>query len=194
MQQGSTICAARGNYSSWEHRRHYVEFSHLLQSNEAFLVAWISVSPDMPRCLKCLITTAGIFQLHSLLPQSCSCPVWWLWLIILFLIVFVFCRSVSFPNSFATSAEDWLLLGRRLHRTEPSWKVRWKAFEKSWGHFSSRWHHSKSKSISGQRLDHQRWRQICEPVTSDDTLLHQAKNSYITSTWNAFELHQAENL
>ena len=60
MQQGSTVCAARGNYSSWEHRRHYVEFSHLLQSNEAFLVAWISVSPDMPQCLKCLITTAGI--------------------------------------------------------------------------------------------------------------------------------------
>lgn len=145
MQQGSTVCAARGNYSSWEHRRHYVEFSHLLQSNEAFLVAWVSVSPDMPQCLKCLITTAGIFQLHSLSPQSCSCPVWWLWLINLFLIVFVFCRPVSFPNSFPTSAADWLLLGRRLHRTEPSWKVRWrwKAFEKSWSHFSSRWHHSK---------------------------------------------------
>ena len=65
MQQGSTVCAARGNYSSWEHRRHYVEFSHLLQSNEAFLVAWVSVSPDMPQCLKCLMTAAGIFQLNS---------------------------------------------------------------------------------------------------------------------------------
>ena len=56
---------------------------------------------------------------------------WWLWLINLFLIVFVFCRPVSFPNSFATSAADWLLLGRRLHRTEPSWKV--KGFSKKAG-------------------------------------------------------------
>ena len=196
MQQGSTVCAARGNYSSWEHRRHYVEFSHLLQSNEAFLVAWISVSPDLPQCLKCLMTAAGIFQLNSFFTSIMLMP---------YVMVMVdqpvsdcFCilQTCLLPQQLRHLCRGLITLGTTPSpdRTQLEGKVKVKGFWEKLESFQFKMATLKNgKSISGQRLDHQRWRQICEPVTSDDTLLHQAKNLYISSTWNTLELHQAKN-
>ena len=200
MQQGSTVCAARGNYSSWEHRRHYVEFSHLLQSNEAFLVAWVSVSPDMPQCLKCLMTAAGIFQLNSFFTSSMLMP--YVMVMVDHPVSDCFCilQTCLLPQQLRHLCRELITLGTTPSpdRTQLEGKVKVKGFWEKLESFQFKMAPFKNgKSISGQRLDHQRWRQICEPVTSDDTLLHQAKNSYITSawnTWNSFELHQAENL
>ena len=146
MQQGSTVWLARGNYSSWEHRRHYVEFSHLLQSNEAFFVAWVSVSPDMPQCLKCLMTAAGIFQLNSFFTSIMLMP---------YVMVMVdqpvsdcFCilQTCLLPQQLRHLCRGLITLGTTPSpdRTQLEGEG---LFKKSWSHFSSRWHHSKMAKL-----------------------------------------------
>ena len=161
MQQGSTVCAARGNYSSWEHRRHYVEFSHLLQSNEAFLVAWVSVSPDMPQCLKCLMTAAGIFQLNSFFTSIMLMP---------YVMVMVdqpvsdcFCilQTCLLPQQLPHLCRGLITLGTTPSpdRTQLEGKVKVKGFLEKLESFQFKmapFKKCKIESISGQRLDHQR--------------------------------------